>query len=190
MAHRTSQFCPSLPFQACSCDYLSHFSLKKQRETCIQVLSCLDHHLILNMIFPQPGSPFFLFFSSFFFFCLVIFHSSTSDQISLARCNPTSSEALKNIFTVKEDNTRRKTNGHNRFSQNLYLVLSSLDQEDPQEKEMATHSSTLAWKIPWMKGPGSYCPWGCKELDTTERLHFILFINVLSGLLGTRNSWI
>ena len=30
----------------------------------------------------------------------------------------------------------------------------SLGQEDPQEKEMATHSSTLAWKIPWMVEPG------------------------------------
>ena len=30
----------------------------------------------------------------------------------------------------------------------------SLGQEDPLEKEMATHSSTLAWKIPWMKEPG------------------------------------
>ena len=30
----------------------------------------------------------------------------------------------------------------------------SLDQEDPLEKEMATHSSTLAWKIPWMEEPG------------------------------------
>ena len=29
----------------------------------------------------------------------------------------------------------------------------SLGQEDPLEKEMATHSSTLAWKIPWMKEP-------------------------------------
>ena len=29
----------------------------------------------------------------------------------------------------------------------------SLAQEDPQEKEMATHSSTLAWKIPWMEEP-------------------------------------
>ena len=27
-------------------------------------------------------------------------------------------------------------------------------QEDPLEKEMATHSSTLAWKIPWMEEPG------------------------------------
>ena len=28
-----------------------------------------------------------------------------------------------------------------------------LGQEDPLEKEMATHSSTLAWKIPWMEEP-------------------------------------
>ena len=30
----------------------------------------------------------------------------------------------------------------------------SLGQEDPLEKEMATHSTTLAWKIPWMEEPG------------------------------------
>ena len=30
----------------------------------------------------------------------------------------------------------------------------SLDREDPLEKEMATHSSTFAWKIPWMEEPG------------------------------------
>ena len=30
----------------------------------------------------------------------------------------------------------------------------SLGQEDPLENEMATHSSTLAWKIPWMEEPG------------------------------------
>ena len=30
----------------------------------------------------------------------------------------------------------------------------SLGQEDPLEKEMATHSSTLAWRIPWMGDPG------------------------------------
>ena len=29
-----------------------------------------------------------------------------------------------------------------------------LGQEDPLEKEMATHTSTLAWKIPWTEGPG------------------------------------
>ena len=30
----------------------------------------------------------------------------------------------------------------------------SWGQEDPLEKEMATHSSTLAWRIPWMEEPG------------------------------------
>jgi len=41
------------------------------------------------------------------------------------------------------------------------------------EKEMATHSSTLAWKIPWMEElDAGYCPWGHKESGTTERLHF------------------
>ena len=30
----------------------------------------------------------------------------------------------------------------------------SLGQEDPLKKEMATHSSILAWKIPWMEEPG------------------------------------
>ena len=37
------------------------------------------------------------------------------------------------------------------------------------EKEMATHSSTLAWKILWTEKPGAgYSPWGRKESDTTE----------------------
>ena len=43
----------------------------------------------------------------------------------------------------------------------------SLGQEDPPEKAMAIHSSTLAWKIPWTEEPG-YSPWGRKELDMTE----------------------
>ena len=46
----------------------------------------------------------------------------------------------------------------------------SLGQEDSLEKEMATHSSIIAWKIPWMEEPGSYRPWGCKKLDRTEQL--------------------
>ena len=32
--------------------------------------------------------------------------------------------------------------------------VQSLGWEDPLEKEMETHSSTLAWKIPWMEKPG------------------------------------
>ena len=50
--------------------------------------------------------------------------------------------------------------------------VQSLGREDPLEKEMVTHSSTLAWKIPWTESLVGYSPWGCKESDTTERLHF------------------
>ena len=35
---------------------------------------------------------------------------------------------------------------------------------------MATHSSILAWRIPWAEEPGGYSPWGCRELDMTEQL--------------------
>ena len=102
--------------------------------------------------------------------------------------------------------------------------VQSLGWEDPLEKEMATHSSTLAWKIPWTEERGGasgkepayqcrrpkrrrfspwvgkipwrrkwqsipvllpgkshgqrsvvgYSPWGRKESDMTERLHFLL----------------
>ena len=60
----------------------------------------------------------------------------------------------------------------------------SLCGEDPLEKEMATHSSILAWKTPWMKKPGRLQ--GCKESDTTERLHFHFHLidHVLSTILG------
>ena len=48
----------------------------------------------------------------------------------------------------------------------------SLGWEDLLEKEMATHSSTLAWRIPRMEEPDRLQSWGCKESDKTERLHF------------------
>ena len=48
----------------------------------------------------------------------------------------------------------------------------ALGWEDPLEKEMAIHSSTVAWKIPWTEQPGTLQSMGRKELDMTERLHF------------------
>ena len=48
-----------------------------------------------------------------------------------------------------------------------------LGWEDPLEKEMATHYSTLAWKTPWMRSLVGYSPWGHKESDTTEWLHLV-----------------
>ena len=47
--------------------------------------------------------------------------------------------------------------------------VQSLDWEDPLKKGMTTHSSILAWRIPWTEEPGGlYSPWGCKESDMTE----------------------
>ena len=40
----------------------------------------------------------------------------------------------------------------------------SLGREDPLEKEMGTHSSILAWRIPWTKDPGGYHLWGFQRV--------------------------
>ena len=52
------------------------------------------------------------------------------------------------------------------------MWVRSLGWEDPLEKEMAIHSSTIAWKIAWTEEPVGYSPWGCKESDMTDGLHF------------------
>ena len=44
----------------------------------------------------------------------------------------------------------------------------SLGWEDPLEEGMATHSSILAWRIPWTEEPHGLGPYGRKELDMTE----------------------
>ena len=53
----------------------------------------------------------------------------------------------------------------------LSLQVGSLGWEDPLEKEMATHSSFLDWRIPWTEEPGrSYRPCGHREPDTAEHV--------------------
>ena len=42
--------------------------------------------------------------------------------------------------------------------------VQSLGREDFLEKEMATHSSILAWKIPWTEGPGGLQPMGSQRV--------------------------
>ena len=49
---------------------------------------------------------------------------------------------------------------------------------------MVTHSSILAWKIPWMRSLACYSPWSRKESDMTERLHFHF-----SCILAWRIPW-
>ena len=46
--------------------------------------------------------------------------------------------------------------------------IRSLGREDPLEKEMATHSSILAWRIPGTEEPGGLLSMGLQESDTTE----------------------
>ena len=49
--------------------------------------------------------------------------------------------------------------------------VQSLGQEDPLEKEMATHSSILAWEIPWTEEPGRLQSMGSQESDMTYQLN-------------------
>ena len=57
-------------------------------------------------------------------------------------------------------------------------LVRSLGWKDPLEKEVAPHSSTLAWKTPWMEEPGRLQSMGLKESDMTERLHFHIHIHI------------
>ena len=53
--------------------------------------------------------------------------------------------------------------------------VQSLGQEDPLEKEMATHSSTLAWKIPWMEEPGGLQSMGLQRVRHDWAISLSLF---------------
>ena len=74
----------------------------------------------------------------------------------------------------------------------------SLSWEDPLEKEMATWSSILSWRIPWTEEPGGLQSMGHKESDTTERLNWTELIpklglpRWLSGkdLPAVQETWI
>ena len=62
--------------------------------------------------------------------------------------------------------------------------VQSLGWEDPLEKEMTTHSSFLAWKIPWTEEPGGLQPTGSKScLATKQQQQSVLLIHVVSPCL-------
>ena len=78
-------------------------------------------------------------------------------------------------FFLKEHSTAVPAWLPQNVYRNLSILLISPFNEHPlliyiSEKAMAPHSSTLAWKIPWMEEPGRL--WGREESDTTERLYF------------------
>ena len=67
----------------------------------------------------------------------------------------------------------------------------SLDREDPLEKEMVTHSSTLAWKIPWTEEPSRLQSMGSQsrlqQSNFTFFLSFLFFFFFLSFFLSRQN---
>ena len=62
--------------------------------------------------------------------------------------------------------------------------VQSLGWKDSLQKEMATHSNIIEWRIPWVEEPGSlHRPRGLKESDRTEQLSFSLHINIFKSNL-------
>ena len=54
------------------------------------------------------------------------------------------------------------------------IQVQSLGQEDPLEKRMSTHSSTLAWRIPWTEKPGGLQSTGLQVRDISKYTHTIM----------------
>ena len=68
------------------------------------------------------------------------------------------------LFDLEAEN-QTDTQRRNQNSTHLYGVKDmEMGQEDPLEKEMATHSSILAWSIPWTGEPGRLQPMGLKRV--------------------------
>ena len=65
--------------------------------------------------------------------------------------------------------------------------VQSLGWEDPLEKEMATHSSTLAWRIPWKKEPGRLQSMGSQRVGT-QLSNFTFTFFLLIQNLGSRHT--
>ena len=53
------------------------------------------------------------------------------------------------------------------LEQFIFTHVLSLGREDPLEEEMASHSSVLAWRIPWTEEPGRLQPMGSQQSDMT-----------------------
>ena len=68
----------------------------------------------------------------------------------------------------------------------IYGLLIRVFPGGPTEKAMATHSSTLAWKIPWTEEPGRLQSMGSLGLHTAERLHF--HFHALEKEMATHSS--
>jgi len=68
------------------------------------------------------------------------------------------------------------------------IWVQSLGWEDPL-KGMDTHSSILAWRIPWTEDLAGYSPWSCKELDMTEHAHIHTHTNTHGDVIAEARIW-
>ena len=128
-------------------------------------------------------------FVFFFFNCLIILAGTCI--FVLNRSGKSRHPCLVLIFKGKLSGFIIKYDARPKFFVNAFIMLTSLvaqmvkhlptmpetrvqplGREDLLEKEMATHSRILAWKIPWTEEPGRLQSMGSHESDTTEQLHF------------------
>ena len=68
------------------------------------------------------------------------------------------------------------------------MQVGFLDQEDPLEPEMATHSSILVWEIPWTEELEGYSPWSCKESVMSEHMHTHIHTHTHNGILPSHKN--
>ena len=66
--------------------------------------------------------------------------------------------------------------------------VQSLGREGPPEKEMAIHSSTLAWKIPWTEKPGRLQPMGSQRIGHDFTFTFLSHLFLLLYLLPSETD--
>ena len=72
-------------------------------------------------------------------------------------------------FPGGANSKNKQTNKKNHLAMQE-MQVGSLGWEYALEEGIATHSSILAWRIPWTEEPGGYSPYSHTELDMTERI--------------------
>ena len=108
--------------------------------------------------------------NNFFFFLLFfVFVSSWSQNLTMQSCN-----VFFSFWISNHDHASLVIQKVKNLSIMQETQVPSRGREVPLEKEMATHSRILAWESHGQRTLAGNSLWGCKELNTTERLTFSL----------------
>ena len=67
------------------------------------------------------------------------------------------------------------------------MQVLSLGWEDPLEEEMATHSSILAWRIPWTAEPDGQQSMGSQRVEHSDQAHMLVYRNTISFIYSCYN---